>query len=107
MKLSSKEKTALDELAKIFRERFGAKEIILYGSAVRDELDEGSDIDLLVVLPEVNWEIEKDIIQNCFAAELECNRIFSVTCYSVDELEHSPLRVSPLILNARKEGQAL
>lgn len=41
MKLSSKEKIALDELAKIFRERFGAKEIILYGSAVRGELDEG------------------------------------------------------------------
>jgi len=74
---------------------------------VREELDEGSDIDMLVVLPEVNWEIEKDIIQNCFAAELECGRVFSAACYSVNELEHSPLRVSPLILNARKEGQAL
>ena len=107
MKLSSEEKDALDKIAKVFRERFGAKEIILYGSAVREELDEGSDIDLLVVLPEVNWEIEKDIIQNCFAAELKCDRIFSVTCYSVDELKHSPLRVSPLVLNARKEGQAI
>lgn len=107
MKLSSKEKDALDKLAKTFRERFGAEEVILYGSAARDELDQGSDIDLLIVLPEVNWEIEKDIIQNCFAAELKCDRIFSVTCYSVDELEHSPLRVSPLILNARKEGQSL
>jgi len=107
VKLSSKEKDALNKLAKVFRERFGAEEVILYGSAVREELDEGSDIDLLIVLPEVNWEIEKDIIQNCFAAELECGRVFSATCYSVNELEHSPLRVSPLILNARKEGQSL
>jgi len=107
MKLSSKEKHALDKLAKIFRERFEAKEVILYGSAARDELDQGSDIDMLIVLPEVSWEIEKDIIQMCFAAELECGRVFSVTCYTINELEHSPLRLSPLVLNARKEGQSL
>jgi predicted nucleotidyltransferase len=107
VKLSSKEKNALDNLASLFRERFGAGEVILYGSAARDELDEGSDIDLLIVLPEVNWDIEKDIIRLCFAAELECGRIFSATCYSVDELEQSPLRFSPLVLDARKEGRFL
>ncbi len=107
MKLSSQEKDALDNLAKMFRERFGAGDVILYGSAARGELDEGSDIDLLIVLPEVNWDIEKDIIRMCFAAELECGRVFSATCYGVDELEQSPLRFSPLVLNARKEGQFL
>ncbi len=107
MKLSSREKEALDNLAKIFREQFGAEELILYGSAVRDELDEGSDIDLLIGLPEVDWDIEKDIVRMCFAAELECGRVFSATCYGVDELEQGPLRFSPLVLNARKEGQFL
>ena len=107
MKLSSEERQALDNLAGLFRKRFGAREVILYGSAARDELDEGSDIDLLIVLPEVNWEVEKDIIRECFAAELECGRVFSATCYSVDELEHGPLRCSALVLNARKEGLSL
>ena len=68
MKLSSKEKDTLDKLAKTFRERFKAKKIVLYGSASRDQLDKDSDIDLLIVLPEVNWQIEKDIIQYCFFA---------------------------------------
>jgi len=107
VKLSSKEKNALDKLAKTFREQFGAGEVILYGSAARGELDEGSDIDILIVLPEVNWGIEKDIIRMCFAAELECGRVFSTTCYSVDELERSPLRFSPLVLDARRKGQFL
>jgi len=107
VKLSSEEKLALGKLAKIFRERFGAREIILYGSAVRDELEEGSDIDLLIVLPEVNWEIEKQIVDVCFDVELEIGRVFSTICYSADELEHSPLRVSPLVLNARREGVPL
>ena len=104
MKLSTKEKDALDKLAKIFRERFGAKEVILYGSAARDELDEGSDIDLLIVLPDVNWEIEKQIVDVCFDAELECGRVFSTVCFSTDELDNSPLRSSPLVLNVRKGG---
>ncbi len=31
------------------RERYGAQQIILYGSAARNELTEHSDIDLLVI----------------------------------------------------------
>lgn len=104
MKLSSREKVTLDNLAKTFRERFGAEDVILYGSAARGQLDEGSDIDLLIVLPEVNWEIEKQIIDVCFDAELECGRVFSTVCFSTDELDNSPLRSSPLVLNVRKEG---
>ena len=107
MKLTSQEKQVLAGLVKVLRDQFGAREIVLYGSAARDELDEGSDIDLLVVLPEVNWEIEKEIIQVCFSSELECGRVFSAVCYGVDELDHGPLRQSPLILNARREGRAL
>jgi len=107
MKLTNSEFEKTEELAQVFRERFGAEEIILYGSAARDELEEGSDIDLLVVLPKVDWETEKKISDICFSAELECGRVFSVICYSVEELEHSPLRVSPLVLNARREGRPL
>ena len=107
MKLSSKEKNALDKLARTFRERFRAKEIVLYGSAARDQLDKDSDIDLLIVLPEVNWQIEKDVIQHCFDAELECGRVFSAVCFSIDELENSPLRCSPFVLNIHKDGKSL
>jgi len=85
----------------------GATEVLLYGSAARQELEVGSDIDLLVVFPAVTWELEKRIGELCFEAGLECERVFSTLCFSADEIERSPLRFSPVVLNARREGVAL
>lgn len=107
MKLSKLENQALIELSRVFREQFGAKEVRLYGSAARDEMDEDSDIDIFLVLPEINWQIEKDIIKLCFDAELRYGRVFSAVCYSVDDIQNSPLKESPLVLNVRKQGRLL
>ena len=107
MRLSETEQQVLTELVKALRTGFGASEVLLYGSAARGELEEGSDIDLLVVLPEVNWEIEKRIVALCFHAEMALERIISTVCFSRAELENSPLRASPLVLNARREGVPL
>ncbi len=107
MELNTEEREALSQVTRTLRDRFGATEIILYGSAARGQLDEESDIDLLVVLPRIDWEIQKEIIGVCFEAELQCGRIISAVCYSTEEMEHSPLRSSPLVLTARREGQRL
>jgi predicted nucleotidyltransferase len=107
MELNTEEREALSQVTRTLRDRFGATEIILYGSAARGQLDEESDIDLLVVLPRIDWEIQKEIIGVCFEAELQCGRIISTVCYSTEEMEHSPLRSSPLVLTARREGQHL
>ncbi|MBN1509808.1 MAG: nucleotidyltransferase domain-containing protein [Sedimentisphaerales bacterium] len=107
MELSTEEREVLSHLTQTLRSRFGATEVILYGSAARGELDEESDIDLLVVLPRIGWEIQKEIVAACFEAELQCGRIISAICYTTEEMEHSPLRSSPLVLTARREGHAL
>ncbi|MCX6911430.1 MAG: nucleotidyltransferase domain-containing protein [Verrucomicrobia bacterium] len=85
----------------------GATEVLLYGSAARRELEAGSDIDLLVVFPIVTWELEKRVGELCFEAGLECDRVFSTLCFSEDEIKRSPLRFSPVVLNARREGMVL
>jgi len=107
MKLTGKEKQLIANLALKLKSDFGAKRVILYGSAVRDELGEYSDIDILVVLEKVSWAIEKQIISICFDAELECGRVFSAVCISEDELTNSPLQESPLILNVLSQGKSL
>jgi predicted nucleotidyltransferase len=104
MNLTRKEQQILQGLVARVRRLAGAKEVILYGSAARSDLDEGSDIDLLVVLPRVTWDIEKQISDLCFAAELQCGRVVSAVCFSESELRETPLRVSPLVVNARREG---
>ena len=107
MELSIEEREALSSLTQTLRSRFGASEVILYGSAARGELDEDSDIDLLVVLPRIDWKMQKEIIAACFDAELQCGRIISAICYTTEEMERSPLRSSPLVLTVRREGHAL
>jgi predicted nucleotidyltransferase len=107
MKLTTEEKEIVDGLARTLKSRFGAEKVVLFGSAVRGELEEGSDIDILVILGELDWEIEKRIVGLCFDAELECGRVISTVCLSRDEFENSPLRYSPLVSNALAQGLAL
>jgi predicted nucleotidyltransferase len=107
MKLTAQENRILARVVHTLRGEFGATRVDLYGSAARGDMDEGSDIDLMVVLPTVNWEIEKKIAHLCLEAQLECNRVVSTVCFSEQELRDTPLRSSPLVLNVRREGMAL
>jgi len=107
MELTEKERQVLSGVVRTLRTRFGDREVLLYGSAARGQLDEGSDIDLLVVLSRVDWEIQKQIIGVCYDAELECGRAFSPAAFTADELERTPLRASPFVLTARREGRSL
>ena len=75
--------------------------VAIIGSVGRGSQWPLSDIDLLVVLAQVDWETQKEIISVCFEAQLECGRVFSATCYSTEEIEHGPLRSSPLVLAGR------
>ena len=107
MELSIEERKVLSKVVRTLRTRLRAEEVILYGSAARGDLDDESDIDLLVVLPKLDWETQKEIVAVCFDAELQCGRVISAICYTTDEIELSPLRSSPLVMTARREGQAL
>ncbi len=107
MRLSDRERRVLSRLAGRLRSEFGAEHVWLYGSAARGELDAGSDIDLLIVLPEVNWEVEKRVVDCCFEAELELERIISAACVTKRDLTLSPLRVSPFLLNAQRDAAEL
>jgi predicted nucleotidyltransferase len=107
MQLTEAERDVLEKLAETLRREFGASRILLHGSAARGQLEEGSDIDLLVVLPKVDWEIEKDVVSRCFQAELTCGRVISAACFTANEITETPLRVSPFVLNAQREGVEL
>ena len=104
MELTSEELRCVQELAGRLKCELGAEQVLLYGSAVRGTMSEASDIDLLAVLPEVNWALEKDISDLCFQAELRLDRVVSVAVFSRREYGSSPLRRSPFVLAAQAEG---
>ena len=107
MTLTKNERSVLQDLVRKLKSDFAAKQVVLYGSAVRDALDEESDIDLLVVLPFVDWEVEKRVGELAFEAGLEIDRVISTLCFSEDDMQQSFRQTSPLLRNIRREGVAL
>ena len=107
MTLTKNERSVLQYLVRKLKSDFAAKQVVLYGSAVRDALDEESDIDLLVVLPFVDWEVEKRVGELAFEAGLEIDRVISTLCFSEEDMLQSFRRSSPLLHNIRREGVAL
>lgn len=91
-------KNALQELYKD-----NLVEIILYGSCARNDFNENSDVDLLVVLNKLDTagkEIDK-IVDAIYDINLKYNTLISVVPISDEDYKRIN---SPLLINVRKEG---
>lgn len=101
-------KSILDELKQRLSDLYGDRlaELVLYGSQARGDAEDGSDIDVLVVLNgEVNAcdEIDRTID---IVAGISLEHDTVVSCFFMDEdyyLHRSP----PLLMNIRREGVRL
>lgn len=104
--LTIEEKSAVLEFTGRLRKRFGPllKEVILFGSKVRGESNRASDIDILIVLTNLSWEIKKTISE--FAAEenLKHNVIISTIRYDENTWENPAVKASPFGKTVREEG---
>jgi predicted nucleotidyltransferase len=92
---------AKERLQKIYGERL--KEIILSGSYARGDATEGSDIDLILLLDDINSpisELEK------FSGEIHQLDFLYDTLISIIPIEEGQYRTRrlPIILNAKREG---
>lgn len=98
-------KPILNEVKERLKEIYGKrlKGIILYGSYARGDADEGSDIDLLVLLENMNdvcREID-NLSKGTGDIDLKYDTLISII--PIDAKEFTVRRL-PLILNAKKEG---
>ena len=107
MKLTPREQAVINDLADRLKEECFAERVVLFGSAASGAMDAESDVDLMIVLPEVDWDMEKRIGGMAFEVGLEINRVITTLCFSVSELEDGPMRASPLIHNIQREGLPL
>jgi predicted nucleotidyltransferase len=107
MTLTTHERSVLQNLVRKLKSDLAAQQVFLYGSAARGTLDKESDIDLFVVLPFVDWEVEKRVGGFAFEAGLEIDRVISTLCFSEEDMQQSFRQASPLLNNIRREGVAL
>jgi uncharacterized protein len=101
MQLQSILKEVKDALKNLYQDNLA--EIILYGSYARNDFNENSDIDLLVVLNKLDSagkEIDK-IVDVIYDINLKYNTFISIVPITNEEYRKIN---SPLLLNVRKEG---
>lgn len=91
------------ELRGIYGPRF--KQLIVYGSYARGEAEEGSDLDLLVVLDRADDPLaeRERLSEVIFKLALKYNIVLSVLPIAERDLE----RPKPLLLNVKREGIAV
>ncbi|RLE11802.1 hypothetical protein DRJ04_07350 [Candidatus Aerophobetes bacterium] len=105
LNLKENEKKALTELKERILKKFPDAEIILYGSKVRGDADEESDIDVLVLLREkVNTSIEEEIFNLSYNIELEYDVVFGILVHEKDFWSSELAHAMPLHWNIDKEG---
>lgn len=102
--LKSDERKAIETLKEMISAKYNLLDIVLYGSKACGTDTEESDIDVMVKLgnetTNVRWEIYK------MAAEVNINFgcVISLALFYQREIEHGPMKESPLFKQIKKEG---
>jgi len=79
-------------------------EVILYGSVARGELNEESDIDLLIVTANGDQELRDEISMACYDIILQTEVIISPLVMDENTYEWHKKYRDPLYNNVRKDG---
>lgn len=104
--LTPDERTAVLEFAKLLRERFDTmvEGIIVFGSKIRGESDRYSDIDILIILSSLSWEIKRTISEIAAQENLKHNVLISTIRYDVNTWNNPVVKASPFSKAVREEG---
>ena len=89
----------LKELSRKLREKFKISKIIIFGSYVREDLNEGSDIDLLIVA-NFKEKFHKRIAEVLGLTDLPIEPL----CYTEEEFEKMRLNNNRFIYQVLNEG---
>jgi len=103
--MTKKVKTVLSELRRRLERLYGRRlvQMVLYGSHARGDAEDGSDIDVLVVLTgpvDPSEEISRTAND---VAELSLDHDEVISCLFMDE-DRFTRRNGPLLRNVRREG---
>lgn len=93
-----------NELIAILRPNIEIRRIYAYGSQVRGDAEYGSDLDLLVEVPEMTQTTKRKVQDAAWRLSLEKELLISVLVVSENEFRQGPLSVSGLARSIGREG---
>jgi len=104
--LADHEQAALREFLTKLRERHGSEVVLvsLFGSKVRGDFDEESDIDVLLVVENKNSQLWEDIVEIETDLMLKYDSVISSLIMGRDNYEWHLRHRAPLYRNVEREG---
>ena len=102
--LSNKETEAINKLKNILLNKYNLIQIKLFGSKGKGNFSTDSDIDLLIVLDNYDWNKEFEIYEICFEIGLEYDVLLSPVIFSQKELDDNLIKITPFYKVITKEG---
>ncbi len=103
--LTEEEIKALTELKEILNKNFKIDKLIIYGSKIRGDFDEESDLDVLILVPRLNWKLKESIINKTTEINWKYDTNISPVVVSLDEWKKYPFL--PYFQNVKQEGASI
>jgi predicted nucleotidyltransferase len=107
MKLRENEEQALKRLREELFARYPVIDFRLYGSKARGEGGQGSDLDVMIELPDYDRAAVEEIDDIVYRINLEHDVLISALVFGKDELESGPMSESPIYKVIQREGVSL
>ena len=79
------------EFKKAVSQKYTISDLKLFGSFARGDFDKSSDIDIMVILPQVNRKIEEDLFDMAYELELKYECVIDVIVLPQDVNPHIPI----------------
>ena len=104
--LTSREKAALSEFVARLRARYADEVmlVVLFGSKVRGDFDEESDVDVLVVVQNGDWRFRDEVALTAFEPMLEHDIVITPLVIDLEHYQWLRRYQAPLYRNIRSEG---
>jgi uncharacterized protein len=103
--LTQKQAQALIEIRDQINDKFDIKKIILYGSIVRGDFDEESDIDLLIITSDIlPRRVRHEITDIVFDVNLKYETNYSTLVVDNSSWRNGPYSILPIHDEIEKEG---
>lgn len=96
----------LKELKKKVSDKYNINEMKLFGSSARGDRSADSDIDVFIVLPEVNRQIEEDLFDIAYDLELKHDCLIDLIVLS-DDIIKKHCSASSLYMEIMEQGSAI
>jgi predicted nucleotidyltransferase len=102
--LKPNELAAVQELRQVLARDYGLVELRLIGSKARGDSGPESDIDVVIVLEDCDWQRKRRVFRLCFELSLKFDVLLAPIVFTRERFNSDRNRTTPFYQNVQREG---